>query len=177
MQTDRHGRIEATSSHYYSVSTRWDGTKRVQLSAIEYAPCASVCIGLNVLTEYYVEVLGIRFVQKLSRDLYRQSNAPILERRVCVPGFCNSDISRVLLLLFILYVCNRICMSRILRRIMRIENYSHNFQYKNIHVRSERIIYIIYSENVSYKSELRSDKYKESSEYIIIEQNKNVYKF
>lgn len=58
-QTNQRG-IEATRSHYYSVSTRWDGAKRVQLSAIEYAPCTSVYIGLNVFAEYNVKIFSSR---------------------------------------------------------------------------------------------------------------------
>jgi len=117
---NRHG-IEVTSSHYYSVifvSTRWDDTKRLQLSAIEYAPWPSVYIGLNVFPEYYV---GVSRIRSLARGTYIDSTLKCSTVELCLYQAFVIQISSITVDIHIVVV-EYVCI--MFFRIMRIENYS-----------------------------------------------------
>lgn len=107
-QTNRHG-IEATSSHYYSISTRWDGAKRVQLSLIEYVPWPSVYVGLNVFPGFMRKSREYDQRKSFARGICIDSTLECsIIGALLIPSFCNSDISGITIDIHIRR--SRICM-------------------------------------------------------------------
>lgn len=127
-QTNQRG-IEATRSHYYSVSTRWDGAKRVQLSAIEYATCTSVYIGLNVFAEYNVRYpireCDLFYERGIFIDGTFYWSPPISEHRVRRTFVIQ--MSWILLLRYSRQTWSNTYIAHTFHRTMKTENYSRNF--------------------------------------------------